>query len=78
MIFSLLAANSTSAETVARKQPDGTYRLYGFKRFTLAAESDVMSALARVADAEGQVKQLCLMVEPGEGAGAFFFFLVSL
>ncbi|KAM6193462.1 LOW QUALITY PROTEIN: acyl-CoA dehydrogenase family member 11-like [Sarcoramphus papa] len=45
------------SETVARKQPDGTYHLYGFKRFTLAAESDVTSTLARVADAEGQVKQ---------------------
>ncbi|KAM6246688.1 acyl-CoA dehydrogenase family member 11-like [Porphyrio hochstetteri] len=44
-------------ETVARKQPDGTYRLYGFKWFTSAADSDVTLTLARVADAEGQVKQ---------------------
>ncbi|NWH21097.1 ACD11 dehydrogenase, partial [Grus americana] len=48
-------ANGT--ETVARKQPDGTYRLYGFKWFTSAADSDVTLTLARVADAEGQVKQ---------------------
>ncbi|XP_052652852.1 acyl-CoA dehydrogenase family member 11-like isoform X1 [Harpia harpyja] len=48
-------ANGT--ETVARKQPDGTYRLYGFKWFTSAADSDVALTLARVADAEGQVKQ---------------------
>lgn len=75
MIF-FLAANGT--ETVARKQPDGTYRLYGFKWFTSAADSDVTLTLARVADAEGQVKQVCLMVKPGEGAGAFFFFLVPL
>ncbi|NXP46761.1 ACD11 dehydrogenase, partial [Heliornis fulica] len=44
-------------ETVARKQPDGTYRLYGFKWFTSAADSDVTLTLARVANAEGQVKQ---------------------
>ncbi|NXS44277.1 ACD11 dehydrogenase, partial [Balaeniceps rex] len=48
-------ANGT--ETVARKQPDGTYRLYGFKWFTSAADSDVTLTLARVADAAGQVKQ---------------------
>ncbi|XP_010302385.2 acyl-CoA dehydrogenase family member 11 [Balearica regulorum gibbericeps] len=48
-------ANGT--ETVARKQPDGSYRLYGFKWFTSAADSDVTLTLARVADAEGQVKQ---------------------
>ncbi|XP_072735746.1 acyl-CoA dehydrogenase family member 11-like isoform X2 [Ciconia boyciana] len=49
-------ANGT--ETVARKQPDGTYRLYGFKWFTSAADSDVTLTLARVVDAEGQVKQV--------------------
>ncbi|NXL65205.1 ACD11 dehydrogenase, partial [Chordeiles acutipennis] len=48
-------ANGT--ETVARKQPDGTYRLYGFKWFTSAADSDVTLTLARVEDAEGQVEQ---------------------
>ncbi|XP_074015451.1 acyl-CoA dehydrogenase family member 11-like [Numenius arquata] len=48
-------ANGT--ETVARKQPDGTYRLYGFKWFTSAADSDVTLTLARIVDAEGHVKQ---------------------
>ncbi|NWT74524.1 ACD11 dehydrogenase, partial [Prunella himalayana] len=48
-------ANGT--ETVARKQPDGTYRLYGFKWFTSAADSDVTLTLARIADAEGQCTQ---------------------
>ncbi|NXY84944.1 ACD11 dehydrogenase, partial [Alcedo cyanopectus] len=48
-------ANGT--QTVARKQPDGTYCLYGFKWFTSAADSDVTLTLARVEDAEGQVKQ---------------------
>ncbi|NXC36357.1 ACD11 dehydrogenase, partial [Campylorhamphus procurvoides] len=48
-------ANGT--ETVARRQPDGTYRLYGFKWFTSAADSDVTLTLARIADAEGQCPQ---------------------
>ncbi|NXS20442.1 ACD11 dehydrogenase, partial [Mystacornis crossleyi] len=48
-------ANGT--KTVARKQPDGTYRLYGFKWFTSAADSDVALTLARIADAEGQCTQ---------------------
>ncbi|NXN85458.1 ACD11 dehydrogenase, partial [Bombycilla garrulus] len=48
-------ANGT--ETVARKQPDGTYRLYGFKWFTSAADSDMTLTLARIADAEGQCTQ---------------------
>ncbi|KAK2523064.1 acyl-CoA dehydrogenase family member 11 [Columba guinea] len=48
-------ANGT--ETVARKQADGTYRLYGFKWFTSAADSDMALTLARVVDAEGCVKQ---------------------
>ncbi|XP_058672792.1 acyl-CoA dehydrogenase family member 11-like [Ammospiza nelsoni] len=48
-------ANGT--ETVARKQPDGTYRLYGFKWFTSAADSDMALTLARIADAEGQCTQ---------------------
>ncbi|KAM6339718.1 LOW QUALITY PROTEIN: acyl-CoA dehydrogenase family member 11-like [Alca torda] len=58
-------ANGT--ETVARKQPDGTYHLYGFKWFTLAADSDVTLTLARVADAEGHVKE--------DSSGLSLFFL---
>ncbi|XP_071428266.1 acyl-CoA dehydrogenase family member 11-like [Pithys albifrons albifrons] len=48
-------ANGT--ETVARRQPDGSYRLYGFKWFTSAADSDMALTLARIADAEGQCPQ---------------------
>lgn len=62
MIFcSFFAANGT--ETVARKQPDGTYHLYGFKWFTSAADSDMALTLARIEDAEGRVKQVCSAVE---------------
>lgn len=63
---------------MARKQPDGTYRLYGFKWFTSAADSDVTLTLARIADAEGHVKQVCRGVECAEGAGELFTFLFSL
>lgn len=76
MILSFHAANGT--ETVARKQPDGTYRLYGFKWFTSAADSDMALTLARVVDAEGRVKQVSLIREPGKRAGAFLYFQVSL
>ncbi|KFV62747.1 hypothetical protein N307_12057, partial [Dryobates pubescens] len=64
-------------ETVARKQPDGTYLLHGFKWFTSAADSDVALTLARIADAEGQVKQVCGVVQPGgtAGVGLSLFFL---
>ncbi|NWR79267.1 ACD11 dehydrogenase, partial [Centropus unirufus] len=65
-------ANST--ETVARKQPDGSYRLSGFKWFTSAADSDMTLTLARIVDAEGQVKQgssglslFFMKVRDGEG-----------
>ncbi|NXF96639.1 ACD11 dehydrogenase, partial [Eubucco bourcierii] len=48
---------ASGTETVASKQPDGTYLLHGFKWFTSAADSDMALTLARIADAEGQVKQ---------------------
>lgn len=71
MIFCFLAANGT--ETVARKQPDGTYSLYGFKWFTSAADSDVALTQARVVDAEGQVEQVCLLVkEQGHSFSSLF------
>ncbi|NXA38003.1 ACD11 dehydrogenase, partial [Eudromia elegans] len=60
-------ANGT--ETLARKQPDGTYHLYGFKWFTSAADSDVTLTLARIADAQGRVKQ-------GSGGLSLFFLKV--
>jgi alkylation response protein AidB-like acyl-CoA dehydrogenase len=42
--------------TIARRQPDGTYRLYGFKWFTSATDSDMAITLARIVDdADGTV-----------------------
>lgn len=42
--------------TVARKQKDGTYKLYGFKWFTSATDADMTVTLARIVDEEtGQV-----------------------
>ncbi|XP_056384655.1 acyl-CoA dehydrogenase family member 11-like [Hyla sarda] len=48
-------ANGT--ETVARGQADGTYKLYGYKWFTSATDSDMTLTLGRVVDAQGQVIQ---------------------
>ncbi|RXM91505.1 Acyl-CoA dehydrogenase family member 11 [Acipenser ruthenus] len=48
---------ASGTETVAKPQPDGTYRLYGFKWFTSATDSDMTLTLARVADKHGQTLQ---------------------
>ncbi|KAM3939627.1 acyl-CoA dehydrogenase family member 11-like [Leptodactylus fuscus] len=42
-------------ETVAHAQADGTYKLYGYKWFTSATDSDMTLTLGRVADAQGHV-----------------------
>jgi len=44
-------ANGT--ETLAVLQPDGSYRLYGYKWFSSATDSDMTLTLARVLDADG-------------------------
>ncbi|XP_070619118.1 acyl-CoA dehydrogenase family member 11-like isoform X2 [Erythrolamprus reginae] len=44
-------------ETVARKRPDGSYSLHGFKWFTSAADSDMTLTLARIVGPDGQIKQ---------------------
>nr|XP_006640530.1 PREDICTED: acyl-CoA dehydrogenase family member 11-like [Lepisosteus oculatus]XP_015221809.1 PREDICTED: acyl-CoA dehydrogenase family member 11-like [Lepisosteus oculatus] len=44
---------ASGTETVARLQPDGTYRLYGFKWFTSATDSDMTLTLGRVEDSLG-------------------------
>ena len=37
-------------ETIARRLPDGTYALYGYKWFTSATEADIALTLARIGD----------------------------
>ncbi|XP_070619119.1 acyl-CoA dehydrogenase family member 11-like [Erythrolamprus reginae] len=44
-------------ETAARKNPDGSYSLHGFKWFTSAADSDMTLTLARIVGPDGQIKQ---------------------
>uniref|UniRef100_A0AAY4E3U1 Acyl-CoA dehydrogenase n=1 Tax=Denticeps clupeoides TaxID=299321 RepID=A0AAY4E3U1_9TELE len=44
-------------ETLAFQQPDGTYRLRGFKWFTSATDADMALVLARVVDGHGQIVQ---------------------
>ncbi|XP_069817569.1 acyl-CoA dehydrogenase family member 11-like isoform X2 [Dendropsophus ebraccatus] len=48
-------ANGT--ETVACLQADGTYKLYGYKWFTSATDSDMSLTLGRVVDAQGHIVQ---------------------
>ncbi|XP_063769446.1 acyl-CoA dehydrogenase family member 11-like isoform X2 [Pseudophryne corroboree] len=44
-------------ETVAHAQADGTYKLYGYKWFTSATDSDMSLTLGRVVDAQGHTVQ---------------------
>ena len=45
-------------ETVAVSQSDGRYRLYGYKWFSSASDSDMTLTLARIADENGQVTEV--------------------
>lgn len=56
-------------ETIARKQPDGTYALYGYKWFTSATEADVSLTLARIESEDGTVE---------EGSSGLSCFLVNV
>ena len=42
-------------ETVAVPQPDGTYRLYGYKWFSSATDSDMTLTLARIVGQDGTI-----------------------
>ncbi|XP_066459876.1 acyl-CoA dehydrogenase family member 11-like [Eleutherodactylus coqui] len=42
-------------ETVAHAEADGTYKLYGYKWFTSATDSDMTLTLGRVVDAQGNI-----------------------
>jgi len=52
--------------TTARKQPDGSYKLYGFKWFTSATDADMTITLARIEDEKGKV------LEGSKGLSCFF------
>uniref|UniRef100_A0A672NWY5 Acyl-CoA dehydrogenase family member 11-like n=1 Tax=Sinocyclocheilus grahami TaxID=75366 RepID=A0A672NWY5_SINGR len=45
---------SSGTETVARRQQDGWFKLYGFKWFTSATDADVTLTLARITDRHGR------------------------
>ncbi|TRY86124.1 hypothetical protein DNTS_030199 [Danionella cerebrum] len=53
-------------ETVARRQEDGSFRLYGFKWFTSATDADMTLTLARIADEDGST------VTPGSRGVSLF------
>lgn len=44
-------------ETLALKQPDGTYKLYGYKWFSSATDSDMSLTLARPCTADGKYQE---------------------
>ena len=51
-------------ETVAVPQEDGTYRLYGYKWFSSATDSDITFTLARVVNEAGETIQVCDILSP--------------
>lgn len=55
-LFSSPLANGT--ETVAVKQDDGTYKLFGYKWFSSATDADITFTLARVVDGQGNTIQV--------------------
>ncbi len=50
----LLCVTASGTETVARRQQDGWFKLYGFKWFTSATDSDMTLTLARISDRHGR------------------------
>lgn len=52
--------------TLAKRQPDGSYRLFGYKWFTSAIDADITFATARIEDDNGQV------IQGNRGLGCFF------
>eukprot|EP00929_Paragymnodinium_shiwhaense_P086057 TRINITY_DN46531_c0_g1_i1.p1 TRINITY_DN46531_c0_g1~~TRINITY_DN46531_c0_g1_i1.p1 ORF type:complete len:626 (+),score=135.04 TRINITY_DN46531_c0_g1_i1:157-2034(+) len=47
----------SGTRTIAKLQPDGSYRLYGYKWFTSGIDAAVTITLARIEDADGTVVQ---------------------
>lgn len=52
----LFSARGT--ETVAVEQPDGSYKLYGYKWFSSATDADVSLTLARVVGKDGSMVEV--------------------
>ena len=46
----------SGCETVAVPQADGSFRLFGYKWFSSATDSDMAMTLARIVDDEGRLK----------------------
>ena len=57
-------ATGHGTDTLAVLQHDGTYRLYGYKWFSSATDSNMTFTLARVVDSQGQVVQVINILCP--------------
>ena len=57
-IFWFCLASGT--ETLAIPQSDGSYKLYGYKWFTSATDSNIALTLARITDHNGESIQVCV------------------
>ena len=50
---------ASGTETVALKQSDGSYKLYGYKWFSSATDADMALTLARDCDEHGHCTEVC-------------------
>ena len=53
-----LFVTADGTETVAVEQEDGSYKLFGYKWFSSATDSDMTLTLARIVDKDGNHVQV--------------------
>lgn len=56
----VLCVAARGTETLALKQPDGSYKLYGYKWFSSSTDSDMSLTLARPCTEDGKYKEVIL------------------
>ena len=50
-------------QTVAVKQSDGSYKLYGYKWFSSATDADMALTLARICDERGRHTEVSITMQ---------------
>jgi len=58
IVLDYVIITAASTQTVAVKQSDGSYKLYGYKWFSSATDSDMALTLARICDENGHYTEV--------------------
>ena len=61
-IFNVFLFVAAGTETLAVAQGDGSYRLYGYKWFSSATDSDMTITLARIVKRDGSVEKVIRLI----------------